>query len=58
MKLIPLYRVSADFHNPMYFRSKVDAQFFALDKPLALIDKVYCYNEKEALRRLFTNGEW
>jgi hypothetical protein len=58
MKMIPLYRVSADFHSPMFFRHKVDAEIFIMDKPFATMDKVYCYNETEVARRLAQNGEW
>lgn len=58
MKLIPLYRVSADFHTPMLFRSKETAEQFIADKPYATMDKVYCYNEAEVQRRLATNEAW
>lgn len=58
MTMIPLYRVSADFHSPMLFRSKKTAEQFIADKPYATMDKVYCYNETEVQRRLAQNGEW
>lgn len=60
MKMIPLYRVTADFHKPQYFQSRATAEMFIEDKPYATMDIVYCYNTDEVNRRLASegNGEW
>ena len=57
MKLIPLYRVSKENHNPQYFFTKSLAEEFA-EEMEAPADILYFYNEEQMLKTYNSMQKW
>ena len=57
MKLIPIYRVSKENHNPQYFFTRSLAEEFA-EEMNATADILYFYNEEKMLKTYNSMKEW
>ena len=57
MKLIPLYRVSKESHNPQYFFTRPLAMQFAEEKN-AILDTLYFYNQEKAITKMESVKPW
>ena len=57
MKLIPLYRVSKENHNPQYFFDRKLAHEFA-EEMNATADILYFYNEEKRIATYNSMQKW
>ena len=58
MMMVPVYRVTQDYHNPQYFLFKSDAKLFIMDKPYATMDIMYRRNMDEARKLVESAKPW